>query len=109
MTTEVGREPWTITGLPRTAESASPLAAPAVAASLVAFILVYFAVFGAGLVYILKLMAKPPGPRKSEPNDTPAHVAGIAHTAAVAPRLTGTTAGPAERPSITPPSGRSSL
>eukprot|EP01030_Chromulinospumella_sphaerica_P028080 gene28080-28393_t len=38
VTTEVGRQPWTIHGLLRTSESASPLAAPAVAASLLAFI-----------------------------------------------------------------------
>jgi cytochrome d ubiquinol oxidase subunit I len=60
VTTEVGRQPYTIYGLLTTAESASPLAAPAVAASLVAFVVVYFAVFGIGTWYILKLMAKPP-------------------------------------------------
>ncbi|MBZ8142469.1 cytochrome ubiquinol oxidase subunit I [Rubrivivax gelatinosus] len=60
ITTEVGRQPWTIHGLMRTADSVSPLAAPAVAASLAAFVIVYFAVFGAGVLYILKLMAKPP-------------------------------------------------
>ncbi|MBK1616143.1 cytochrome ubiquinol oxidase subunit I [Rubrivivax gelatinosus] len=60
ITTEVGRQPWTIHGLMRTADSVSPLAAPAVAASLVAFVIVYFAVFGTGVLYILKLMAKPP-------------------------------------------------
>src|SRR6185312_501414 len=59
VTTEVGRQPFTIYGLLRTAESASPLDAPAVAASLVAFIIVYFAVFGAGIGYILRLMSKP--------------------------------------------------
>ena len=48
ITTEVGRQPFTIYGLMRTAESASPLAAPAVGASLVAFVIVYFAVFGMG-------------------------------------------------------------
>ena len=37
---EVGRQPWTIYGLMRTADPASPLAAPAVAASLVAFVLI---------------------------------------------------------------------
>ncbi|MHC2331729.1 cytochrome d ubiquinol oxidase subunit I [Bradyrhizobium sp. USDA 4454] len=47
VTTEVGRQPFTVYGLLRTAESHSPLAAPAVAASLVAFVLVYFAAFGA--------------------------------------------------------------
>ncbi|MET0374620.1 MAG: cytochrome ubiquinol oxidase subunit I [Rhizorhabdus sp.] len=60
ITTEVGRQPYTIYGLLRTADSVSPLAAPAVGASLVAFVVVYFAVFGAGAWYILKMMAKPP-------------------------------------------------
>ena len=50
MTTEVGRQPFTIYGLLRTADSVSPLAAPAVAASLIAFVIVYFAVFGMGSV-----------------------------------------------------------
>jgi cytochrome d ubiquinol oxidase subunit I len=60
ITTEVGRQPYTIYGLLRTDESASPLAAPAVGASLIAFVIVYFAVFGIGVWYILKLMTKPP-------------------------------------------------
>ncbi|VXC90483.1 cytochrome ubiquinol oxidase subunit I [Sphingomonas sp. AX6] len=58
ITTEVGRQPFTIYGLLRTVDSASPLAAPAVGASLIAFVVVYFAVFGFGTWYILKLMAK---------------------------------------------------
>ena len=62
VTTEVGRQPWTVYGLLRTVDSASPLNAPAVAASLVAFIVVYFAVFGIGTWYILKLMSKSPQP-----------------------------------------------
>ena len=57
ITTEVGRQPYTVYGLLRTVDSASPLAAPAVAASLVAFVLVYFAVFGIGTWYIMRLMA----------------------------------------------------
>ncbi|WP_265562217.1 cytochrome ubiquinol oxidase subunit I [Sphingomicrobium arenosum] len=60
ITTEVGRQPYTVYGLLRTADSASPLDAPAVAASLIAFVLVYFAVFGIGIWYIFKLMASPP-------------------------------------------------
>lgn len=59
ITTEVGRQPWVIYGLLRTADAASPLDAPAVAASLLAFILVYFTVFGIGVWYILRLMSKP--------------------------------------------------
>ena len=60
VTTEVGRQPYTIYGLLRTSDSASPLDAPAVGASLLAFIIVYFFVFGAGVFYILRLMKKPP-------------------------------------------------
>ena len=60
VTTEVGRQPFTVYGLLRTADSVSPLAAPAVAASLLAFVIVYFAVFGIGTWYILKLMSAPP-------------------------------------------------
>ena len=62
ITTEVGRQPWVIYGLLRTADAASPLDAPAVAASLLAFVVVYFAVFGVGTWYILKLMSKAPQP-----------------------------------------------
>lgn len=60
ITTEVGRQPYTVWGLLRTSESASPLDAPAVGASLLAFIIVYFFVFGAGVFYILRLMGKGP-------------------------------------------------
>jgi cytochrome d ubiquinol oxidase subunit I len=58
ITTEVGRQPYVIYGVLRTADAASPLDGPAVAASLLAFILVYFTVFGIGVWYILKLMGK---------------------------------------------------
>src|SRR5690606_32600675 len=44
VTTEVGRQPYVIYGLLRTADAVSPLDAPAVAASLLAFIAIYFAV-----------------------------------------------------------------
>lgn len=61
ITTEVGRQPFTIYGLLRTTESVAPIEAPAVAASLVAFIIVYFVLFGAGTYYIIKMMNKLPG------------------------------------------------
>jgi cytochrome d ubiquinol oxidase subunit I len=60
VTTEVGRQPYVIYNLMRTADAASPLDAPAVAASLLAFVLVYFTVFGAGTWYILRLMSHHP-------------------------------------------------
>lgn len=78
VTTETGRQPYTVYGLLRTVDSASPLAAPAVGSSLIAFIIVYFAVFGAGTVYILRLMRLPPHPGEEGPrSDEPAHAAGI--------------------------------
>ena len=66
VTTEVGRQPL-IYGLLRTADSVSPIAAPAVAASLVAFVIVYFAVFGVGTWYILRLMAQAAASARDEP------------------------------------------
>lgn len=77
VTTEVGRQPYTVYGLLRTAQSQSPIGAPAVAWSLIAFVLVYFSVFGAGIYYLLKLMAQPPRPSESEPPHIPHRAAGI--------------------------------
>jgi cytochrome bd ubiquinol oxidase subunit I len=78
VTTEAGRQPYTVYGLLRTADSAAPVAAEAVAASLIAFIVVYFAVFGAGIFYILRLMAKPPIPDEPDsPSDAHLRSAGI--------------------------------
>jgi cytochrome d ubiquinol oxidase subunit I len=61
ITTEVGRQPWTVYGLLHTADSIAPIDGAAVGASLMAFIMVYFTVFGAGTFYVLRLMNKPPG------------------------------------------------
>ncbi len=58
VTTEVGRQPFTVYGVLRTSDSLAPVAAPAVAASLLAFIIVYFFIFGAGTFYLLRMMNK---------------------------------------------------
>ncbi|MEQ8412651.1 MAG: cytochrome ubiquinol oxidase subunit I [Erythrobacter sp.] len=81
ITTEVGRQPYVVYGALRTADAASPLSASAVGASLVAFVVIYFAVFGAGVWYILKLMGK--SPHSGEPgvksgDEGPIRTAGIA-------------------------------
>ncbi len=60
ITTRSGRQPYTVYGLLRTADSLSPVAAPAVGASLAAYVVVYIAVFGAGTFYLLRLMATAP-------------------------------------------------
>jgi cytochrome d ubiquinol oxidase subunit I len=80
ITTEVGRQPYTIFGYLRTEDSVAPLEASAVASSLIAFILVYFAVFGAGTFYILRLMSREPQPdepRLAETVEGPIRTAGI--------------------------------
>ena len=88
VTTEVGRQPWTVYGLLRTADSVSPLAAPAVAASLAAFVIVYFAVFGIGTWYILKLMHHAPH----------AGERGVAASERAPIRSAGITPGPTQQP-----------
>ncbi len=75
--TEVGRQPYTVYGLLRTVDSASPIAAPAIAASLAAFVVVYFAIFGAGTYYVLRLMAKRPGAAPTVEERGPIRAAGI--------------------------------
>ncbi len=90
VTTEVGRQPYTIYGLLRTADSVSPLDAPAVASSLIAFIVVYFAVFSVGAWYILRLMGHAPTPAEPglEGGDAPIRTAGITPAPAVDPDRT---------------------
>ena len=84
ITTEVGRQPFTIYGVLRTSESVAPVEAPAVAASLTAFIIVYFTLFGAGTYYILKMMNKNPGELAKLPG-TVTRSAGITPAASLNP------------------------
>jgi cytochrome bd ubiquinol oxidase subunit I len=78
ITTESGRQPYTVYGLLRTTQSASPIDVQAVAASLIAFIVVYFLVFGAGTFYILRLMRRPPEPGELDiEKGVPTRAAGI--------------------------------
>jgi cytochrome bd ubiquinol oxidase subunit I len=87
ITTETGRQPFTVYGLLRTADSASPLAAPAVGSSLTAFIIVYFIVYAAGLTYLFRLMAQPPHHGEEGPSgDKPARAAGITPASGAAAR-----------------------
>jgi cytochrome d ubiquinol oxidase subunit I len=69
ITTEVGRQPYTVYGLLRTSESLSAVDAPAVGASLMAFIVVYFFIFGAGTFYILRMMGKRPAEHAPDRDD----------------------------------------
>jgi cytochrome d ubiquinol oxidase subunit I len=61
LTTEVGRQPWTVYGLLRTAESVSPsLTRSDVLISLVGYIAVYLIIYPAGLFLMLRIVRKGP-------------------------------------------------
>jgi cytochrome bd ubiquinol oxidase subunit I len=61
ITTEVGRQPWTVYGVFRTVDSVSPIGAQQAGVSLLILVIVYFLVFGTGVYYMLKMMKKGPG------------------------------------------------
>src|SRR6185436_5064347 len=70
--TEVGRQPWTVYGLLRTAESVSPsLTSFAVAISLAGYMLVYLLIYPSGLFLMLRMVRKGPGH-----SDEPARIEG---------------------------------
>jgi cytochrome d ubiquinol oxidase subunit I len=77
VTTEVGRQPWLVYGLMRVSEGRSPIDAPAVAGSLLSFVVVYFIVFGAGIYYLLRVMGHPPDP--GEPDIGPDEIYRASH------------------------------
>src|SRR5690606_17124424 len=84
ITTEVGRQPYTVYGLLRTVDSASPIGAAAVGSSLVAFFVVYMLVFGAGTFYILRPSGALPKAVEPEMPHRPVRAAGITPAPALA-------------------------
>jgi cytochrome d ubiquinol oxidase subunit I len=62
MTTEIGRQPWVVYGVMRTSDAVSSHSALELSVTLILFIVLYTAVFGTGIRYLLKLVAKGPGP-----------------------------------------------
>ena len=67
--TETGRQPWSVYGVLRTAESVSPVSGHLVLGSLIATVLVYLLVFALGLWFLLKLMSHLP--TEDEPGAAP--------------------------------------
>ncbi len=67
VTTEVGRQPWLVQGVLRTADALSPVAAGQVAVSLLVFLVAYTIVFSAGALYILRLVDQGAEARLAEP------------------------------------------
>jgi cytochrome bd ubiquinol oxidase subunit I len=68
-TTEIGRQPWTVYGLLRTADAVSSHGAVQLGVTLIIFIVVYTAVFGTGIAYLLRLIRV--GPQSHSPGYDP--------------------------------------
>jgi cytochrome d ubiquinol oxidase subunit I len=106
--TEAGRQPFTVYGLLRTADSVSPIAAPAVLTSLAMFVVVYFVVFSAGIWFLVRLFSHPPQAHEpGVPKGEPIRTAGITPAPSVEPDLVATgTAAPAVAASPARPRSR---
>jgi cytochrome bd ubiquinol oxidase subunit I len=61
ITTEMGRQPWVVYNVMRTADAVSNHSAIELTVTLILFVVLYFALFGIGVSYMLKLVAKGPG------------------------------------------------
>lgn len=68
-TTEIGRQPWVVYGLMRTADASSNHSVGQMTLTLVLFVVVYFTLFGAGFGYMMRLVRK--GPKTHEGDDVP--------------------------------------
>lgn len=66
-TTEIGRQPWVVYNVMRTADAVSPHSAFEVGLALLLFVIVYFLVFGIGVMYMLGLVRKGPIPFDQHP------------------------------------------
>jgi len=66
--TEVGRQPWVVQGVLRTADAVSPVTTGSVVTSLLIYVTVYAIVFVAGAVYILRLLDEGPAVGEVEPS-----------------------------------------
>ncbi|CAD6555303.1 cytochrome ubiquinol oxidase subunit I [Paraburkholderia metrosideri] len=62
ITTEMGRQPWVIYGVMRTADASSPQSTAQLGLTLVLFVVVYFSVFSLGIMYMMRLVRKGPIP-----------------------------------------------
>ncbi|MBC6403454.1 MAG: cytochrome ubiquinol oxidase subunit I [Hyphomonadaceae bacterium] len=94
---EVGRQPYTVYGILRTADSVSPVSAGQVATSLLVFMVVYAIIFTAGVIYMFRIMTKgfddeandPPKESGRAPGSPLASVRDMAEPVQAAPAKTG--------------------
>ncbi len=66
-TTEIGRQPWVVYNVLRTADGVSNHSAPTMAATLGLLVVMYVIVFGVGVSYLLKLIARGPDEEGDDP------------------------------------------
>ena len=86
-TAEVGRQPWVVWGLLRTADAMTPtLTAPQVLATLIGYVLAYAFIFVFGALYIYRLLREGP----TDADAMPAAAGGNRPMAAAGPATTAT-------------------
>ena len=78
ITTEVGRQPWIVEGVLRTADAKSPVPAGSILTTLILFVLAYGTVFSFGIYYINRLVNRGP----ETPSELPESLGGAAMAAA---------------------------
>ena len=66
-TTEIGRQPWVVYNVLRTADGVSNHSAPTMVATLGLLVVMYVIVFGVGVSYLLKLIARGPDEEGDDP------------------------------------------
>lgn len=74
-TTEVGRQPWVATGILRTADAVSPVAAGAMLTTLLLFMAIYAVIFVTALYYINRLLKAGPDVAQESSNHSFANYA----------------------------------
>jgi len=70
LTTEIGRQPWVVQGILRTADAMSPVGAGSVLLSLVLFVLIYAILLGSAVYYIVKLVRVGPEAAEADREET---------------------------------------
>jgi cytochrome bd ubiquinol oxidase subunit I len=99
VTTEVGRQPWTVYGLLRTADSVSPsLTGNDVAISLAFYVVVYLIMFSTGIIFMSTIVRAGVAEADDEPDE-------IERGLPVRALAAATSAGPATPPTTTPEPG----
>lgn len=69
-TTEIGRQPWVVQGILRTADAMSPVGGGSVLLSLVLFVLIYAILLGSAVYYIVKLVRAGPEAAEADREET---------------------------------------